>query len=97
MPEQDAAEPQQPKVKLLRPAEFAAHFGEEPVDVQRVYGWIRRGYLRAIRVGTIWIPETELARLQIEGLPPSRPTRATRAPSAGGAAQVAQAPPTLAQ
>lgn len=80
MAEQDtAAAPQQPKVRLLRPTEVAARFGEQGINVQRVYGWIRRGYIRAIRVGTIWIPDTEVARLLSEGLPPSRPTRATRA------------------
>ena len=83
MPEQQAAaaEPWQPKVRLLRPHQFAMHFrnGDAFLSVQTIYGWVKRGYVRGVKTGPnmLWIPETEIDRLQSEGLPPSRPARAT--------------------
>ena len=73
MADQDAAPaPQQPQVKLLRPAEVAARFGEDGVDTQVIYRMVRRGYLRAIPVGTrLWIPETEIERLVQQAIPPA--------------------------
>ena len=90
MPEHQAtaAEPWQPKVRLLRPRQFAQHFGVEndPLPVQTIYGWVKRGYLRGVKTGPnmLWIPETEIDRLLIEGLPPSRPIRVPPAHTDGG-------------